>query len=157
VSAVLQTPRYCLLRSLHLANTQLRVVSASLLVLCATSHALRVLRDRILGCEATVDVGEQLWRWRVVANRGHLICNGRSRVGQVGVERLLDLELAILFRGVVGALVEVLKLVRAGGRDAEGAARRALQCGKGARRAHNDSGRSHGGVGGQLGGVVEEI
>lgn len=139
MSAVLQTPRYCLLRALHLANTQLRVVSASLLALCATSHALHILWDRVLGRESSVDIGEQLWRRRVFANRGHLIRDGRGRVGHVGVERLLDLELAVLFRGVVGALVEVLKLVRAGDGDAEGAVRRALERTKGARRAHNDS------------------
>lgn len=86
----------------------------------AARHLLRVLRLRVLGYEAWVDVGDELGRRAVGAKVGHLVCDRRGGVGHVRVERLARLEAAVLLRRVVCSLVlrrEVRGLARGAGRQ----------------------------------------
>jgi hypothetical protein len=85
-------------------------------LLGAASHALGVLWDRVFGSEVWVDAGDHLGRRVVLAQAGHLVGDGRVCVGEVRVQRLLHLDLAVLLGRVVGAVVGVIE---ASGRSGE--------------------------------------
>jgi hypothetical protein len=90
-------------------------------LLGAAGHALGVLGHRVLGGEVGVDAGEELWGRVVLAETGHVVGDGGVCVGQVRVEWLLGLDLAVILGGVVGTVVGVVEACGRGGELAEAA------------------------------------
>lgn len=90
-------------------------------LLGAASHALGVLGHGVLGEEVGVGSGEQLGGRVVLAEAGHVVGDGRVGVGEVRVQRLLLLDLAVLLSGVIGTVVGVVEACGGSGELAEAA------------------------------------